>query len=197
MVEQPSLIANILIIIGEGFWVVSAAAQLRKLHRTHNPKGLSPITQTLNTAGFTGWATYFALNSLWFPFTTNIMMIFLTVATLAYTLSDRKKFARGLVAIFIIAPITIYMLLNYPGAGGWMGVVYNFIAGLPWLIRVVTRKKVSGISERGLYFSFVAMICVLSYGIIINSWPLIVGGITNFVLSSIILIYYYRYRHHD
>lgn len=197
MVEQPSLIANILIIIGEGFWVVSAAAQLRKLHRTHNPKGLSPITQTLNAAGQTGWATYFALNALWFPFTTNVILFILTVATLAYTLSDRKKFTRGIIAILIIAPITIYALLSYPGVAGWMGMTYNLIAGLPWLLRVLIHKKVSGISERALYATFVALICVLSYGIIINAGPLIIGCATGLLQSSIILIYYYRYRHHD
>ncbi len=197
MVEQPTLLANTLIIIGEGFWVFSIAAQLLKVRRTRNTKGLAPVTQTLNTAGTVAWATYFAINQLWFPFSTNVTMFFLGAATLAYTLSDKKKFARGVVAILIIAPATSFMLVKYPAAGGWIGMIYNLLAGLPWLIRVIRRKKVSGISERGMFFAYGAMLSVLSYGLIIHSWPLIIGCATGLIQQSIIATYYYRHRHHD
>ena len=196
MINHPSLLVNVLIVIGEGFWVFSAAAQLGRVYRTRNTRGLSPPSQTLNAAGSVAWATYFALNHLWYPVVTNIIMIFLGTATLGYTLSNRKKFAQGLISIAIVGPVTSYLLIVHPGAGGWIGMAYNWIAGTPWLIKVVRGKKVSGISERSILFALGAMSCVLAYGIIIRSWPLIVGCIQGFAYELTVLKYYYRHRSH-
>lgn len=197
MVEQPSLLANILIIIGEGFWVVSISAQLLKLHRTRNTHGLAPVSQTLHTAGNVGWAAYFAIHNLWFPFTTNVIMFFLSVATLGYTLSDRKKFATGITAIIIVAPVTTYALIKYPASGGWIGMTYNFIAGTPFIYRIIKRKKTSGLSEHGIYFALIAMLCTFAYALIIHSWPLIIGCAQGLVYEAIVIRYYYRYRHQN
>ncbi len=196
MIDHPSLLVNILIIVGEGFWVFSISAQLIKLVRTRNPRGLSAITQTLNTAGTVAWAVYFLINHLWFPFSTNVIMFFLGVITLGYILSNRKQFAKGLIAIAIIAPFTSYLLIKNPAAGGWIGMIYNWIAGTPWLLRILRHKKVSGLSEHGIYFALGAMLCVLAYGIIIHSWPLIAGCAQGLFYELIVLRYYYRHRHH-
>jgi len=196
MINHPSLLVNVLIVVGEGFWVFSIAAQLIKLYRTRNTRGLSPVSQTLNGAGNVAWATYFSVNHLWFPFTTNVIMLGLVTATLGYTLSDRKKFGQGLVTIAVVGPLTSYLLLTHPASGGWIGMGYNWIAGTPWLARIIRRKKVSGISERGMYFAFGAMFCVLSYGLIINSHPLVVGCLQGLVYESVALKFYYRHRHH-
>src|SRR5947207_2449451 len=99
MVIQPTLLENILIVVGSGGWVFSSAAQLHKLYKTHNTHGLSAVNQTLNAAGNVGWCTYFAINHLWFAFACDIIVMTLTILTLAYTLSNKKQFARGLVAI--------------------------------------------------------------------------------------------------
>lgn len=197
MINHPSLLVNVLIVVGEGFWVFSAAAQLIRLHRTRNTRGLSPPSQTLNAAGSVAWATYFALNHLWYPFVTNIVIVVLGTAILGYTLSNRKKFGQGLATIAIVGPLTSYMLIAHPGSGGWVGMAYNWIAGTPWLAKVVKHKKVSGISERSLYFALGAMICVLSYGLIIHSLPLITGCIQGLIYESIMLKFYYRHRRHD
>lgn len=196
MIAHPSLLVNILIVVGEGFWVFSIGAQLFKLYRTRNTRGLSAPSQTLNAAGNVTWATYFAVNHLWFPFTTNVVMFFLATITLGYILSDRKQFGKGLVAIMVIAPLTSYVLITHPNAGGWLGMVYNWIAGTPWLFRILRRKKVSGLSEHGIYFALGAMACVLAYGLIIRSWPLIAGCIQGFVYELVVLKYYYRHRRH-
>lgn len=196
MINHPSLLVNVLIVVGEGFWVFSIGAQLVKLYRTRNTRGLSAVSQTLNGAGNVAWATYFAVNHLWYPFVTNAMMLMMVTATLGYTLSNRKQFTKGLAAIAVVGPLTSYMLIMNPASGGWIGMAYNWIAGTPWLLRIVRRKKVSGISERGMYFAFGAMICVLSYGLIINSHPLIVGCIQGMVYEYIVLRFYYQHRHH-
>lgn len=196
MINHPSLLVNVLIVVGEGFWVFSIGAQLVKLYRTRNTRGLSPLSQTLNAAGSVAWATYFALNHLWYPLVTNIIIVILGTVVLGYTLSDRKKFGQGLVAIAIVGPLTSYLLITHPGAGGWIGMSYNWIAGTPWLAKVIKHKKVSGISERSMFFAVGAMLCVLSYGLIIHSWPLITGCIQGLIYESIVLKFYYRHRSH-
>jgi uncharacterized protein with PQ loop repeat len=196
MINHPSLLVNALIILGESFWMFSAAAQLVRVYRTRNTKGLSPPSQSLNAAGNVAWTTYFTINHLWFPVGTNIIMFFLTVATLGYTLSNRRKFAQGIVSIAVIAPVTSYLLIVHPAAGGWIGMAYNWIAGTPWLLKVVRGKKVSGISERSILFALGAMSCVLAYGLIIHSWPLITGSIQGFAYELTVMRYYYRHRRH-
>jgi uncharacterized protein with PQ loop repeat len=197
MIVQPTLLENVLIVIGEGSWVLSAAAQLRRLVKTRNVKGLSAPSQTLNAAGNIGWCTYFALNHLWFPFVTNIMVVTLTVLILGFTLSNRKQFVRGLAAIAIVGPLTSYLLIRFPGAGGWIGMSYNWLAGTPQVGRIIRRKKVSGLSERALYFAVGAMLFTISYGLLIHSWPLIVGCTQGLIYAAVMLTYYYRYRKHD
>jgi len=196
MLVHPSLTANALIVIGEGFWVLSALAQLRRLVRTRNTRGLSAPSLTLNAAGNMGWCTYFALNHLWYPFVTNIMVITLTIAILGYTLSNRKQFVRGLITIAIVGPITSYALFHFPSESGWLGVLYNWLASTPQLARIIRRRKVSGLSEKGLYCAGGAMLFTMSYALIIHSRPLVTGCAIGLVSSCIILTYYYRYRKH-
>ena len=196
MITHPALIVNALIVIGEGFWVFSAAYQLKRLIATRNTRGLSAPSQTLNAAGNIAWCTYFALNHLWYPFVTNIFVITLTIFILGYTLSNRKQFYKGLATIIIVGPLTSYALLHFPAQSGWFGMLYNWIAATPQLIRIVRRKKVSGLSERGLYFALGAMLFTLSYALIINSRPLIAGCAIGLVYSYIVFTYYYRYRRH-
>jgi len=196
MIVQPTLIENVLIVIGEGAWVLSAAAQLRRVARTRNTKGLSAASQTLNAAGNIAWCTYFAMNHLWYPFVTNLMVITLTIAILGFTLSNHKQFVRGLITIALVGPLTSYALLRFPAQSGWFGMLYNWLAATPQLTRIVSRKKVSGISERGLYFAVGAMLFTLTYGLLIHSAPLVVGCTQGLVYVSVILAYYYRYRQH-
>lgn len=196
MVVQPTLVENLLIVVGEGFWVCSTAAQLIKLYRTKNTRGLSAPSQTLNGAGNVAWATYFVVNHLWYPFVTNLVMLGLSIGLIGYTLSNRKQFTKGVVTIAVIGPLTSYLLIAHPGAGGWIGMAYNWIAGTPWLVRIIRRKKVSGLSERGLWFAIGAISCVLTYGLLIRAWPLIVGSIQGYAYELTALKFYYRHRHH-
>jgi len=196
MIIQPTPLENLLIVVGEGAWVFSAAAQLRRLIKTRNTHGLSAVSQTLNAAGNVGWCTYFALNHLWFPFVTNIMVLLLAVAIVGYILSNRKQFIRGLVTIAIVGPLTSYMLIHNPGAGGWIGAGYNWLAGTPQLARIIHRKKVSGLSEKGLFFALGALLFALSYGLLIHSAPLVAGCSQGLIYMWITMTYYYRYRHH-
>jgi uncharacterized protein with PQ loop repeat len=196
MIVHPSLAVNILVVVGESFWIFSISAQLHRLVRTRNVRGLSAPSYTLNAAGNIAWATYFFINHLWFPFATNAVVFFLTVIALGYILSNRRQFAKGLVAIAIVAPLTSYLLIKHPGWGGWIGMAYNWIAGTPQLARIVHRKKVSGLSEKSLFFALGAMSCVLAYGLIIHSLPLVIGCFQGFTYVLITLRFYYRYRKH-
>ncbi|OGL30445.1 hypothetical protein A3F37_01040 [Candidatus Saccharibacteria bacterium RIFCSPHIGHO2_12_FULL_41_12] len=197
VIYHPSLAGNVLIVIGEGFWVLSATSQLRRLVKTHNTRGLSAPSQTLNAAGNVAWCAYFALQHLWYPFVTNVIVLALTMSILGFTLSNKKQFAKGIIAIAVVGPLTSYMLLRHPASSGWVGMIFNWIAATPWLMKVITKKKVSGISEKGLMFALGAMLCTLAYGILIHSWPLIAGCIQGLIYTAIIMQFYYRYRHHD
>jgi uncharacterized protein with PQ loop repeat len=196
MLTHPSLLVNALIVAGEGFWVVSATAQLKRLVKTGNTRGLSATTLTLNAAGTIAWCTYFGLNHLWYPFVTNILVIILTIALLGYTLSNRKQFVRGLLAIVIVGPLTSYALLRFPAESGWLGMAFNWVAATPQLARIVHRKKVSGLSEKSLYWAVAAMLLTLAYGLLIHSRPLVTGSIRGLLYDYVILVYYYRHRRH-
>ncbi len=195
MIVQPNLAENLLIVVGEGAWVFSATAQLHKLVKTRNTRGLSAPSLTLNGAGNIAWCTYFALNHLWFPFVTNFILIFLTIAILGFTLANRKQFVRGLITIAVVGPLTSYLLLVMPAGAGWVGMSYNWVANTPWLLRVVRRKKVSGISEKSLFFSIGAIIFTFTYGALIHALPLVVGGVQGLSYDCTILAYYYKHRH--
>jgi uncharacterized protein with PQ loop repeat len=196
MIVQPTLIENALIVIGESAWVLSAAAQLRRLVKTRNTRGLSAPSQTLNAAGNIGWCTYFALNHLWFPFVTNIVVVTLTIAILGFTLANRKQFVRGLLTIAIVGPLTSFALFHFPAQSGWLGMSYNWLAATPQLIRIVRKRKVSGLSERGLYFAVGAMLFTLTYALLIHSSPLVVGCVQGLIYCSVIITFYYRHRKH-
>ena len=196
MVTQPALLVNALIVVGEGFWVLSAAFQLRRLVTTRNTRGLSAPSQTLNAAGNIAWCTYFGLHHLWYPFVTNILVIILTITILGFTLSNRKQFVKGLLTIAFVGPITSYALFHFPSQSGWFGMIFNWVAATPQLTRIVRKKKVSGLSQRGLYFAIGAMCFTLSYAVIIHSLPLITGCSIGLVYAFIIMTYYYRYRRH-
>ncbi len=195
MIIQPTPLENVLIVIGEGAWVLAGTAQLSRLVRTRNSKGLSAPTITLNAAGNIAWCTYFAQVHLWFPFVTNALSLLVNVANLGFVLANRRQFIRGLTTIIIVGPLTSYLLLKFPAESGWLGMLYNWIASTPWLVRVVSRKRVGGISERSLYFSVGALLCTFAYGVLIHIGPLIVGGIIGLAYAWIIMTFYYRYRH--
>jgi uncharacterized protein with PQ loop repeat len=194
-VLTKSIIENVLIIAGEGFWVLSAFAQVKRLVRTKNRKGLSAPNQTLNAAGNIAWITYFSSRHLYVPVASNLALFLLTVTALFYTLGNKNQFKRGLLAIAVVGPLTSYLLLQYPSISGWVGAAYNFIASLPWVFHVVRTKKTSGISERSLMFTYGALTCVFIYSILIVSIPLVVNISAAFITTSIIARYYYRYRH--
>jgi uncharacterized protein with PQ loop repeat len=190
-----TIIENIFLIIGESFWFISGFTQLKHLIKTRDTHGLSAVSTTLNSAAGIAWIVYFIHIQLWFPVLTNIAVCSIGITTLGYILSNRRLFSKGLLAIAIIAPITSYALVTYPAAAGWLAMVYNWIANTPQLYRVVSRRKVTGLSERALFATWVAMTCVLIYGSMIQSMPLVVGSLIGMTYEAIIMRYYYRYRH--
>jgi uncharacterized protein with PQ loop repeat len=191
-----TVIENILIVLGESFWVFSAFAQLRRLLKTSDKLGLSPISQTANATGDIAWATYFASRHLWYPFATNIIIIALTILILGYTLTNKRQFSKGLLAIVIFGPTTSLLLLNFPHIAGWIGVLYNNIAAAPWLIHVIRTKKTSGISRHSLVWTYAAITFTFSYAILIISFPLMAGCLLGIFTTSIITRYYFRYHKH-
>ena len=191
------IIENILVILGEGFWILSSFSQLRKLVKTGDPHGLSAVNQTLNGAGNIAWITYFASRQLFVPIITNATMLIITTMMLAYTLGNKKQFKRGLMAIAIIGPITSLFLIFMSSVSGWVGVVYNLIAVLPWIFHIVSTKKTSGISERSIYCALGAITCTLTYALLIGSPQLITGCLIGVAAQAIVMVYYYRYRNSE
>jgi uncharacterized protein with PQ loop repeat len=196
MVEQI-LIENALIIAGEAFFLSSSYSQLRKLIKTRNTKGLYAPTAALNASGNVAWMTYFTSQRLWIPLSTNFAMFVLTMITMGYLLANKKQFLKALISILILGPITAFLIIVYPNFSGWTGMIFNTIASTPWLIHVIRTKKVSGLSERSLYLSTGAMSCVLAYGILVKSAPLIAGCVQGLVYMLIVASYYYFYRSKD
>ena len=193
MIQQPETLINIFIVLGESFWIFSAYAQLRKLRKTRDTKGLSAITITLNAAGNIAWCRYFGLYHLWFPFIANVMVLTLSIGILAYILSDRTKLFGRTAVIIVIGMLTSYILVTSTEQSGWLGVIFNWVAATPWLVKVVTTKRVTGISGKSLFFAALAMLLTLTYALFIHSLPLIAGCLQGLLYISIISGYYYRY----
>lgn len=162
--------------------------------RTRDVRGLSAVTITLNAAANVAWMVYFTSRELWFPVVTNGLIFVVCVTTLAYVLSNRRQFAKGVTTIATVGPATGWALLSFPALGGWIGMSYNWAASTPWLIRVVTKRKVSGISAHSLWLAWGAMISVFTYALLIHAPPLIVGCVQGMIYQVIITRYYYRYR---
>jgi len=193
-----TLIENTLLIIGESFWLFSAVVQLHHAMSKKTTRGLSAITTTLNAAGNVGWMTYFTLRQLWLPVGTNLAMFIVSVALLSFILShNRRQFHRGLLTIMLVGPLTTYLLWRFPNASGWMGMLYNFIAGTPYLIKVIKTKRLSGVSGRALIFAWGAMTTILLYAILVDAPPLIVGCTQAIIYQTIITKYYLRYRRRE
>lgn len=191
-----TVIENTLLIVGESFWFFSGWAQLRHVMRTRDVSGLSAVTITLNAAANVAWMVYFSTRELWFPVLTNALVFAVTVAILFYVLGNRRQFAKGILTILTVGPLTSLALLNFPKTGGWIGMSYNWAASTPWLVRVVTKRKVTGISAHSLWLAWGAMGCVLGYALLLDVLPLIIGCVQGMIYQAIITRYYYRYRRH-
>ncbi|MDO8266112.1 MAG: hypothetical protein Q7T41_04190, partial [Candidatus Saccharibacteria bacterium] len=183
---SSELLKNSLIILSEGFWILSNWSQFRRIF-TRNNKGLSAPTQTLNAAGNIAWITYFSSKSLMVPTATNAINFFITLFTLAYVLGNKKQFFKGIIAIIVISPITSYLLISNPDISGWLAVAYNTIASTPWLFHVITTKKTSGISEKSLYLNVTATLLTATYAILIGSGPLILGTSLGMITTIVIM----------
>jgi uncharacterized protein with PQ loop repeat len=196
MIEKV-IIENALIISGELFFVFSSYSQLRKLIKTRNPRGLFAPNVALNASGNIAWIMYFISQGLWVPIITNIIMLILTVIILGLLLSKKNQFTKGLLSIAIFGPLTATIIIGFPDFSGWTGMIYNTIAATPWLINIVTTKRVSGLSERSLFLSTGAMLCVLTYGIMTNTFPLIAGCVQGLSYMVIVTYHYYSYRNKE
>ncbi|HWB38921.1 MAG TPA: PQ-loop repeat-containing protein [Candidatus Saccharimonadales bacterium] len=191
-----TIIENIFLLIGESFWAFSVIAQLRKVLKTHKTHGLSAPSITLNAAGNIGWIVYFIHRQLWFPVATNIVVVTGAILLLGAVLeNNRLQYRRGLAAIFTIGPLTSLLLIGFPAIGGWLGMSYNWIAGTPWLIHVMTSKKLTGISTHSLFFTWGAITSVLIYGSLIHATPLVVGSLQGIAYQIVIGKRYFKYRH--
>ena len=190
-----TIIENILILLGESFWVWSCYSQLSKLIRTKDKRGLSSVNMTLNTAANMAWVVYFASNKLWVGFFSNTLMFFMTGLMVILLVSTKKQRYSELLSVLLLGPFTAYLIVVYPELAGWVGVIFNIIAATPWLVHVLKTKKTSGISERALFLALGAMLSTLIYGLLIGSGPLVVGTIIGLLYEATIMSYYYRYRH--
>lgn len=189
------IIQTLLIGSSEAFWLSACFSQMIKVVKTRDTKGLSVITTTLYAAGNVAWMTYFFTEHLWLALAGDLLLFLMTVVTVAYMLGNRKQFYRALGSLVIIGPITSLALITYPHSSGWIGVAFNVISEIPQLIRLVRTKKVTGISEHSMFFVIGAIASTLVYGILVHSWPLIIGCAQGILFTSIILAYYYRYRY--
>lgn len=191
---SQAILENVLILVGESFWIFSGIVQIMKLVRTRDPSGLSPTTNVLQAAANVAWITYFLSIQLWYPFATNFVLFTINAVILYFVLTDKKLFKRALLAIAIISPITSLILIQFPSLSGWLGVVYGVIASTPWLVHVLRTKKLRGISIKSLWLSQIALGCTLTYALLIGSLPLMTGCTLGLLNTWIITYRRYKYN---
>ncbi len=191
---STSIIASILVVVSETFWISSGAAQLRKVVKTRDMRGLSAVTITLYAAGNIAWMTYFATLDLWLAFAGDSILFCLTVVLLGYVLGNKRQFYRGVITIIIVGPLGGAALVYWPLNSGWFGMGFNLIAVLPQLYRVIRVKKVSGISIHGLTYALAAIACTMTYGILVHAHVLTLACLQGTVIEGIFVYYYLRYH---
>ena len=71
---------------------------------------------------------------------------------------------------------------------GYVGATLTTVSFLPQAIKTIRSKDTRGISL-GMYAAFTVGVAFwLGYGIVLQSWPMIVSNIVTFVLSAAILV---------
>lgn len=185
---------TILILASELFFISANASQLIKLIRTRNRKGLSAVNQSLNASGNAAWMTYFISIQRLLPTVTNAIMLLITVAMLAFTLADRTKFAKGIVAVIGIGGLISLSIIYFPQYAGWVGVLCNLAAMTPWVVHILHTKKTSGISDKYIFLSLGAIACNFTYAILIQSAPVLTGALIGIIGNLMVLFLYYKYR---
>lgn len=71
---------------------------------------------------------------------------------------------------------------------GYVAATLTTVAFVPQAIKTIRTRDTKGISL-GMYVVFTIGIAFwFGYGLVLNSWPMIISNIITFVLSSIILV---------
>lgn len=71
---------------------------------------------------------------------------------------------------------------------GYVAATLTTVAFVPQAIKTIRTRDTKGISL-GMYVVFtIGIACWFGYGLVLNSWPMIVSNIITFVLSLTILV---------
>ncbi|TXG77105.1 hypothetical protein E6P97_02385 [Patescibacteria group bacterium] len=189
------ILESTLILVAGLFFVAGNLAQLIRLIKTRDRKGLSAPNQALNASGNVAWIVYFITQHHALPVITNALMCITLIATLGFTLANKVIFIRSIAAVIFIGGGIAAAIITLPAYAGWIGVACNTIAMMPWIIRIIYTKKTSGLSERALYLGTGAILCSAAYAVLIESTPLLVGNLLGLIGNGIALRYCYTYRY--
>ena len=77
---------------------------------------------------------------------------------------------------------------------GFIAAFFTTIAGLPQLIKVIKTRKARDLSIAMILILSLGIFLWLIYGILINSWPLIIADTISLAIALAILFFKLKYK---
>jgi uncharacterized protein with PQ loop repeat len=108
---------------------------------------------------------------------------------LLYLLAHSKK--RNLVysSMLVCGLLLAVVLLRAPDEyAGWLSVSFMIIALSPQLKKVLTEKKIDGLSRSAEVLWLLVGVTTFAYAFVLNAWPLVVAGAVGVAYSTVVLL---------
>jgi uncharacterized protein with PQ loop repeat len=183
-----NLVVTALAVFSEFAGVVATAVQVQRVYRTKNVRGISVLKNTLVGSSMIGWFAYGTTSRIWPVVIANGLMIPM-MFYLLYLLAHSKK--RNLVysSMLVCGLLLAVVLLRAPDEyAGWLSVSFMIIALSPQLKKVLTEKKIDGLSRSAEVLWLLVGVTTFAYAFVLNAWPLVVAGAVGVAYSTVVLL---------
>lgn len=82
----------------------------------------------------------------------------------------------------------------YVNVVGTLAALCSIVSFVPQIVKIVRERDASSVSLRMYFVTVTGFALWVTYGTMLESWPLIVANTANLVLAATILVLKYRYR---
>lgn len=82
----------------------------------------------------------------------------------------------------------------YINAVGTLAALCSIVSFVPQIIKIVRERDASSVSLRMYFVTVTGFALWITYGTLLESWPLIVANAANLLLAATILVLKYQYR---
>ena len=83
-------------------------------------------------------------------------------------------------------------MLSHTKAFGWVATASSLIYKLPQIAHLFRTTNASGINPTSLYIQASSYIFLITHGVILDDWPIIVMGMISLLQSVVLIILYHQ-----